>query len=276
MSQVILDTHINEIKKIVKENADVNIDDYVTSFLNRRIQSRMCMIGIDSVSKYVSLLKNDFVEALEFNASLSINVTDFFRDQTVWDIFQEKIIPEVIKKSKDSDKIKVWSAGCATGNEPYSLAMMLANALEDVKKEFVITANDMNPTLVAIAETGKYEHQKLMKIPKLFFSKYLEKIDDELFQFKDDLKKSINFQTGKVSSIEIYPVDIIVCRNLLIYYGEESKNDLFNKFYMTLKDYGILILGMFERLPPTMEKFFENINAGQKIYRKIPLEKIEA
>jgi len=276
MSQVILDTQINQIKKIVKENTDVNIDDYVTSFLNRRIQSRMCMIGIDSVSKYVSLLKDDFVEALEFNASLSINVTEFFRDQTVWDIFQEKIIPEVIKKSKDSDKIKVWSAGCATGNEPYSLAMMLANALEDVKKEFMITANDMNSTLVAIAETGKYEQQKLMKIPKSLFSKYLEKIDDDLFQFKDELKKSINFQTSKVNAIEIYPVDIIVCRNLLIYYGEEAKNDLFNKFYMTLKDYGILILGMFERLSPTMEKSFEIINAGQKIYRKIPLEKIKA
>lgn len=82
--------------------------------------------------------------------------------------------------------------------------------------------------------------------------------------------------TGKVDTIEINPVDIIVCRNLLIYYGEEAKNDLFNKFYMTLKDYGILILGMFERLPPTMEKFFENVNAGQKIYRKVPLEKIKA
>lgn len=269
MSQVILNDQMEEIKKIVKKNTSVNIDYYANSFLQRRIYSRMCITEIESLSKYISFLKDDPLETLEFNASLSINVTEFFRDQKVWDVFEQKVIPEVIKKVDNSEKIHIWSAGCATGNEPYSLAMMLSNALENSTKQFSIVANDMSPTLVAIAKTGKYEYDKLKKISNLLFSKFLEKIDDDLYKINDDIKKSISFQVDTVHSINLNPVDIIVCRNLLIYYGDAAKDLLFKKFYKTLKNDGFLILGMFENIPHCMDKYFKPVDVEKKIYQKI-------
>lgn len=267
MSVVILESHIKEIKQIVKKNASINIDHYVTSFLQRRIKVRMISSEIEQISKYVSFLDEDPLEALELNASLSINVTEFFRNQNPWDVFEQKVIPEISKSSNISDVISIWSAGCAVGNEAYSLAMMLSNALG--KKQFMITATDINPTSIGIAETGQYEYSLLKNISKLYLLKFLEKIDDNLYRFNDDLKKNISFQVGDITSHNINPVDVIVCRNLIIYYGDNAKDLIFKKFHKTLKDDGFLFLGMAETLPFPMKKFFVPVELGSKIYRKI-------
>ncbi|MCH7967248.1 MAG: protein-glutamate O-methyltransferase CheR [Thaumarchaeota archaeon] len=276
MSAVILESQLKEIKKIVKKNIDVNIDHFETNFLSRRIERRMRIMGLKSSSKYVSFLDEDPLESLELNASLSINVTEFFRNREVWDVFQQKIIPKIIKLSNNYEKIRIWSAGCATGNEPYSLAMGLSNALKTKEKQFVIIATDMNPTSIEIAKTGKYESEVLKNIPNSLMSKFLEKIDDDLYKFNDGLKKFIHFQVGDVDSFNINQVDVIVCRNLLIYYSNDAKDLLFKKFHKTLKDGGFLVLGMAERIPSLMEKFFESVELRQKIYQKVSAESIIA
>lgn len=274
MSTVILESQINEVKKIIKKNINVNIDHFVTSFLSRRIESRMLKTELKSCSKYVSFLDEDPLEALEFNACLSINVTQFFRNRDVWDVFQQKVIPEVIKLSNNSETAHIWSAGCATGDEPYSLAMMLSNALETKKKQFKITATDINPTLIGIAETGQYESEKFKNLPNSFLLKFFKKVDDDLYKFNDDLKKNIHFQVGDIASFDINQVEVIVCRNLLIYYSVDAQDLLFKKFYKTLKDGGFLVLGMAERISPSMKKSFEPVDSGVKIFRKIPSESI--
>lgn len=243
MGTVLLEPEIKKIKKIVKKNINVNIDGFQTSFLEHRIRRRMLSTGIESLSKYVSFLDEDPLEVLEFNASLSINVTEFFRDPAVWNVFEQKILPKVIRQSNDEQKIRIWSAGCATGDEPYSLAMILANYLETKKKQFQITATDINPTLVGIAKTGKYEGEKLKNVPDTLFSKFVEKIDDDLYKFNDDLKKFINFQVGDVASFIINPVDVIVCRNLLIYYGNDAQDLIFKKILSYIKKRRISCFG---------------------------------
>lgn len=269
MSTVILESQIKEIKKIVKKNIDVNIDNFVTSFLQRRIKVRMLSSDIEQISKYISFLDEDPLEALELNASLSINVTEFFRNQNPWDIFEQKIIPEISKSSNISDVISVWSAGCAVGNEAYSLAMMFSNAFQTKRKKFMITATDINPTSIGIATTGQYEYSLLKNIPNRYLSKFLEKIDDNLYKFNDDLKKNINFQVGDIASYNINQVDVIVCRNLLIYYGDDAKDLLFKKFHKALKYDGFLFLGMAETIPFSMKNFYVPVELGEKIYRKI-------
>lgn len=268
MSIVITESEVNKIKKIIKKNTIVNIDRYVTSFLQRRILGRMFSTKKKICSEYISFLEKDPIEALEFNASLSINVTEFFRDQKVWEIFQQKVIPDVIKQSNESI-VRVWSAGCATGNEPYSLAISLYNALESLTKNFIIIANDINETLVGIARTGKYDWDALANISFQDLEKHLEKIGERLFKFNFDLKKSINFHVGDIASFNINQVDIIMCRNVLIYYTDDSKDLLFKKFHSTLKDNGFLILGMFENIPSSMKAHFKSISAPQRIYQKI-------
>jgi len=144
-----------------------------------------------------------------------------------------------------------------------------SKALETKKKQFVITATDMNPTSIGIAKNGKYDGDSLKNIPNWFMLKFLEKIDDNLYKFNDDLKKLINFQVGNISSINVKSTDVIVCRNVLIYYGNDAKDILFKKFYNTLKDDGFLILGTFEKIPESTDKFFEPVELAQKIYQKV-------
>lgn len=278
MSIVLLELKIEKIKKIVKKKINVNINRFKTQFLESRIRNRMYSTGKESLSKYVSFLEEDPLEVLELNASLSINVTEFFRNPKVWNLFEEKILPEVLKGSNDYQKIRIWSAGCATGDEPYSLAMMLYNFLETKERQFEIIATDINPTLVGVAKAGKYEAKKLKNIPDSLLSKFVEKIDDDLYKFNDDLKQFINFHVGDIASFNInHPVDVITCRNLLIYYDNDTKDLLFKKFYHTLKNDGFLVLGMAEIIPSSMNKnLFESVGLGQKIYQKIPDEPIMA
>ena len=271
MTATILECQIIDIKKIVRKKIDVNIDHYASSFLERRVQNRMNMIGITSCAEYISFLDEDFLESFELNSTLSINVTQFFRNQTVWDVFKQKIILEIISLSPSDQPISIWSAGCAIGNEPYSLAMMFSDMFQTNEKKFKIIANDINPTSIGIAKTGQYEFEKLKNIPNSFLSKFLEKIDDDLYKFNDDLKKTINFQVGDVASFNINHVDVILCRNMLIYYADDAKELLFKKFYKTLNDGGFLVLGMAEDVPLSMKKFFKTVDLGMKIYQKISL-----
>lgn len=272
MTATILECQIIDIKKIVRKKIDVNIDQYASSFLERRVQNRMNMMGIKSYAEYISFLDEDFLESFELNSILSINVTQFFRNQTVWDVFKQKIIPEIISLPSSDQPISIWSAGCAIGNEPYSLAMMFSDMLQTNEKKFKIVANDINPTSIGIAKTGQYESEKLKNIPNSFLSKFLEKIDDDLYKFSDDLKKTINFQVGDVASFNINHVDVILCRNMLIYYADGAKELLFKKFHKTLNDGGFLVLGMAEDVPLSMKKFFKTVDLGMKIYQKVSLD----
>ena len=269
MSDTILESQIKDIKEIVKKKIDVNIDHYATSFLERRILNQMHVAGITSFSKYISHLEEDPLESLELHANLSINVTQFFRNQNVWDVLKQKIIPEIVTQSNSSLPISIWSAGCAVGNEPYSLAMMFSDILQTKEKKFRVIATDINPTSIGIAKTGQYEFEILKNIPTSFLSKFLEKIDDHLYKFNDDIKKTIDFKVGDITSFGIKQVDIIICRNVLIYYHEGAKDLLFKKFYNTLNDGGFLILGMAEVVPSSMKKFFKTVNSDVKIYQKI-------
>ena len=274
MDVAISESEIKDIKEAVKENIHVNIDNYVTSFLQRRIQNRMTVTGIKSYSEYISYLKKDSVESLALNANLSINVTQFFRNPEMWDAFKEKVIPEVIKLSNDIRPIHAWSAGCAVGNESYSLAMMFSDAVQTKNKKFRVTATDINPTSIGVAETGQYELEILKNVPKPSFLKFLEKVDDNLYKFRDDLKKTIHFKVGDIASFSISQVDIIMCRNLLIYYDDAAKDLLFKKFYRTLKDDGFLVLGMAEVIPRSMKESFDVVDANVRIYRKNPSKPI--
>lgn len=273
--RLLAEPKINEIKKIIKKKINLNIDNFKTSFIERMIKKRMYFTGKKSLSEYISFLDEDSLEVLELNASLSINVTEFFRDPKVWNVFEQKILPEVFKRSNDNQKIRIWSAGCATGEEPYSLAMILSNFLKTKEKQFEIIANDINPTSVSIAKAGKYDGEKLKNIPDSLLSKFVEKIDDDLYKLNDDLKKSINFQVGDIVSFNINPVDVIICRNLLIYYSDDVKDLFFKKFYHTLRNDGFLVLGMTEIIPRSIKKnLFESVGLREKIYQKIPDESI--
>lgn len=250
-SQSIPEQELKTIKDEMLNSVGIDLTDFKVPFLTRRINARMMFKNIKSISEYVQLITNDPYEPLALYNSLSINVTECFRDPDVWNTFTTNVLPEIIKQ-KNGKTIRIWSAGCATGQEPYSLAMMFNEAVGSTNTKFEIIATDMNKVSINIAMSGKYDLRSLKNIPSNLLPKYVQKIDDELYKIREDLTKSIKFQVADVSSFPIDSVDLIVCRNLLIYYGRDAQELLFKKFHKVLNKDGFVVLGMDETMIGTV------------------------
>ena len=268
LAQSISEQDIVIIKKQLKENVGIDLKDFKTPFLVRRISERMMATGVKEGSEYARLLFSDPLEPLNLYNTFSINVTEFFRDPQVWDDFSAEVIPK-LKQNKSSEIVNIWSAGCATGQETYSLAMMFYEAFEEKTFDFKITGTDMNKTSISVAENGKYELKALKGIPQWAIKKYFKPLGGELYQVKKRLKSHITFKIGDILSKESNSYDVIVCRNLLIYYGKTAQELLFKKFHTALKEKGFMVLGMNEAMIGTDgASLFKIINARSKIFQK--------
>ena len=269
--QAITEQDLQFIKKEMLDSAGIDLKNFKSPFLTRRVTARMLAKGVRAGSEYAQLLSQDPLEPLTLYNSLSINVTECFRDPTVWDIFTTKILSNMISTARTDVPIRIWSAGCATGQEPYSLAIMFKEAIGSSNVNFKIYATDMNKVSINIAKTGKFDPKSLKNIPKTLLPKYVTKLDDELYQVHKDLIKNIEFSVGDVISLNMDSLDLIVCRNLLIYYGRPAQELLFKKFYHSLNDKGRVILGMDESMVGTEGiKFFKADYPRQRIFSKIP------
>lgn len=264
----ISDADIEIIKEQMLQNIGTDLSDFKTPFLLRRINTRMMAKGIREGSEYAKLLSGDPLESLKLYNSFSINVTEYFRDPKVWGTFASEIIPQILKQAK-TDSIKIWSAGCATGQEAYSLAILFKESLENKKINFEIIATDMNKVSIGIAKVGLYDEKSLKKIPTWLIPKYFEKTDDGLWLVRDDLKKNVKFILGDVLTCQLEPLDVIVCRNLLIYYSKSAQELLFKKFSKSLKSGGFVVLGMDETMIGTEGvKLFSAIFPRERIFKK--------
>lgn len=268
--QAISEQDLQFIKNEMLNSAGIDLKNFKSPFLTRRITARMLSKGVRAGSEYAHLLSEDPLEPLTLYNSLSINVTECFRDPPVWDVFTTEILPKLISNAKTDIPIRVWSAGCATGQEAYSLAMMFKEAIGSSNIDFKIYATDMNKVSINIAKTGKFDPKSLKNISNTLMPKYITKLDDELFQIRKDLIKNIEFTVGDILSLKMESLDLIVCRNLLIYYGRPAQELLFKKFYKSLNDAGVVILGMDESMIGTDGiNFFKATYPKQRIFSKI-------
>lgn len=269
-NKAISEQDIETIKEKMFESVGADLTDFKTPFLLRRINTRMITKGITKGSEYARLISDDPLEALNLYNSFSINVTEYFRDPIVWGVFASEVIPQIIKQAKLSEPIKIWSAGCATGQEPYSLAILLKEALANKTINFEIVATDMNKVSISIAQNGQYDAKSIKKIPLWLIPKYFDQQDNGLYQIKDDLKKSTKFVLGDILSYPINLCDVIVCRNLLIYYSRPAQELLLKKFHKCLKKGGFIVLGMDETMIGTNgANIFKAIFPRERIYQKI-------
>ena len=269
--QALSEQDLQFIKKEMLDSAGIDLKNFKSQFLTRRVTARMLAKGVRAGSEYAQLLSQDPLEPLTLYNSLSINVTECFRDPSVWDIFTTEILPKMISRANSDKPIRIWSAGCATGQEPYSLAIMFKEAIGSSNVDFKIFATDMNKVSINIAKTGKFDPKSLKNIPSALLPKYVSKLDDELYQIHKDLIKNIEFSVGDVISKNMDSLDLIVCRNLLIYYGRPAQELLFKKFYHSLNETGIVILGMDDSMVGTEGiNFFKADFPRQRIFSKIP------
>ena len=265
----ISDKDLQQIKESVLKNHGLDLSYFKPAFLARRIHVRMKMLNMRSSSEYVNFLNSKPNEISSIYDSLSINVTKFFRDKQVWQFFMQKIIPNLLEVIKSTDTIRIWSCGCASGEEPYSLAIMFNEALKNTDHKFKILATDINLNSLREARAGIYINDNLKNLDTRLITKYFKKIEHNKYQIIEKIKNLVSFNLGDITTFPATYLDVVFCRNLLIYYRKDAQDLILKKFYTVLKQNRFLVLGMDETLwGHKLQNSFVPISARDRIYQK--------
>ena len=212
--------------------------------MKRRIDTLIDKHGIKGYDKYVQALKGDKALFEEFVNYITINVSEFYRNPEQWKIIDEQIIPELV--SKFGKNLKIWSAACSTGDEPYSLVMVLSRHMP--LSQIHIIATDLDKQVIAKAKVGLYADRSIAAVPADLKKKYFTQVGPS-YKISDEIKSRVEFKEHNLLK-DTYPNDchLIVCRNVLIYFTEEAKDEVFARFQKSLKMGGILFIGSTEQI----------------------------
>jgi chemotaxis protein methyltransferase CheR len=252
---------LNFEKWVLKEFG-INLSAYKSNQLHRRLLSLMSRLGVDTVEQFIELLKKDPVQRQKFLDFITINVTEFFRNPEFFDDLTVKMQSELLK---DNRNLKIWSAACSIGAEPYSLAMILDNISPGGRHKIVAT--DIDSTILERAKKGEYVASEIKNVKKEYLDKYFAKMDDK-YVISPKLKNMMTFRKHDLI-LEAYEndFDLIVCRNVVIYFTQEIKNEIYKKFSASLKKGGLLFVGATESIYNYKDYGFEK--ASTFIYKKI-------
>ncbi|RCX19936.1 chemotaxis protein methyltransferase CheR [Anaerobacterium chartisolvens] len=221
----------------------INLTFYKEKQMKRRIDSLISKNGFSGYEVYIGALKANKALYNEFINYLTINVSEFYRNPEQWSVLEKDILPAIINSTKN---IKIWSSACSTGDEPYTLVMVLNKFMP--LKDIRILATDIDKGAIEKAMNGVYTQKSVENLPKEYLTKYFVKSGD-MFKIKDEVKNCVQFKQHNLLKDE-YPqgCDLIVCRNVLIYFTEEAKSGIYHKFNGALKDNGVLFVGSTEQI----------------------------
>ena len=256
----------------VVHGADLRIYKYPT--LMRRIGRRMQTAGISDYEAYQDYLEVHPEEFSELFNAILINVTSFFRDKETWDYLAKEIIPKIVASKKKDEVIRIWSAGCATGEEVYTIAMLMNEALgeEDFKRRVKIFATDIDELALAHARRAKYTAKDMEPVPEEFRRKYFEHSGDS-YSFIARLRVPIIFgRLDLIQDAHISHLDLLICRNTLMYFNAEAQARILAKFHFGLNDTGFIFLGRAE-LSSSYVSLFTPVDVKCRILVKIPRAK---
>ena len=232
-------------KKNVYALTSIDLNSYKERQMKRRIDTLIAKNKYPGYDEYVAAIKKDKVLFEEFVNCLTINVSEFYRNPEQWKILESEVFPELVKKYGSG--VRIWSAACSTGDEPYSLAMLLSKFMP--LNKIKIIATDIDEQVLDKARMGLYRGQSLNALPDEFKTKYFTKVGDNSFQIKDEVKKCVEFKKHNLLK-DPYPtrLNLIVCRNVVIYFTEEAKDGIYKRFYDSLVPGGTLFVGSTEQI----------------------------
>lgn len=262
------------LKQLIQNEAHLDISQYKDSYIQRRVNTRLNLTNTSNLTDYITFLKNDRDEFKCLMDSLTVNVTEFFRNMETFEGLENEVIPKIIKeKEHDSrDIIKVWSAGCASGEETYSLTILFLEALRKSKKDYklMVFGTDIDSKSLMKAKIGSYDKSKIGGIRPEVLEKYFVNVGSE-YKIKPGVKQHIKFSSLDLNGdIEknLITYDLIVCRNVVIYFKTEVKEVLFLKFCKMLRKNSYLVLGKNETIIGPAMQHLKNVNISERIYQK--------
>jgi two-component system, chemotaxis family, CheB/CheR fusion protein len=255
----------------IKRSRGFDFTGYKRTSLTRRVNKRMQTLGIQGYSHYLDYLE---VHPEEFNLlfnTLLINVTAFFRDRSNWDYLASDIVPQILASKQPDEPIRIWSAGCASGQEAYTLAMLMATVLglEQFRDRVKIYATDVDEEALNQARYATYSEQELEEVLPEERELYFERSENG-FTLRKDLRRSVIFgRHDLIQDAPISRIDLLACRNTLMYFNAETQARILARFHFALRDNGFLFLGKAEMLL-THAHSFTPVELKRRIFTKVP------
>ncbi|GAB1640839.1 CheR family methyltransferase [Krasilnikovia sp. MM14-A1259] len=265
------DPHFEALLIYLRESRSFDFTGYKRSSLTRRVNRRMSQVGVDDYQDYLDYLQ---VHPDEFTAlfnTILINLTGFFRDTEAWDFLRDEVLGNLVAAKPADSVIRVWTAGCASGEEAYTLAMTLAEILgpEAFRDRVKIYATDVDEEQLNEARQATYGEREMKAVPPQLVDRYFEPVGQR-YTFRQDLRRSVIFgRNDLVQDAPISRLDLLTCRNTLMYFNTETQARILGRFHFALADQGVLFLGKAEMLL-SHGNLFTPIDLKRRVFRRVP------
>ena len=265
-----VDELLEMVFSYVRQQSGIDFNRYKRPSILRRLQRRMIATGMGQLADYVAYLVGNPEECSRLVASFLISVTEFFRDPDLFVELRERVLPNLIARAREYNReIRIWSAGCATGEEAYSLAILVADILGDELDHFSVQifATDVDEEAVAVGRRGLYAETALAHVPEDLRARMFTPRDDN-FEIASSVRGLVTFGQHDLGQRAPFPrIDLVMCRNVLIYFTSELQRRTLQLFAFALRAGGVLVLGKAETASP-LQQYFTLSDEHLKIYRR--------
>ncbi|HIW35621.1 MAG TPA: protein-glutamate O-methyltransferase CheR [Candidatus Treponema faecavium] len=256
MADLLTDADFKLFSKVIYDESGITFSDTNRSILDSRLKERLREKNLASVQDYYRLIMSNREEMKYLLDSVTTNLTRFFRNQPQFDALEHYVIPHLIeaKKSKFDTKIRIWSAGCSTGEEPYTIAMLLEDILPP-PYTYQIIASDISLKSLMVGQAGFYPESRIAGIPDKYLKRFFTKKDSG-YQVSDVLMKKIKFDYHNLKfDSGVRNLDVIFCRNVLIYFDDAAQKTVIDHFWEDMSPMSYLFIGHSESLFGMNTKF---------------------
>jgi two-component system, chemotaxis family, CheB/CheR fusion protein len=272
MAELPADRDLDVLLDYLRRSRGFDFTGYKRASLGRRIDKRMQAVGADGYLSYLDHLEVDPDEFTQLFNTILLNVTSFFRDPPAWDYLSAEVLPRLLAEKDDDGPLRIWSAGCASGEEAYTLAMVTAEALgaDAVRERVKIYATDVDEEALAQARQARYTAKQAERgVPPELLERYFER-NGEGYVFSKELRRSVIFgRHDLIQDAPISRIDLLVCRNTLMYLNSETQAHVLARFSFALREGGYLMLGKAEMLLGHTN-LFTPLDLKRRVFRKVP------
>jgi chemotaxis protein methyltransferase CheR len=267
-----LDPKIRLILSKLYKKRGVDFRDYRPNYLKRRLDVRLRQNQVSSYEDYLTILNKNPKEYDRLISTITINVTEFFRNPEVFDVIKKEVVSEIVsmKKNRGQRFIRIWSAGSAYGEEAYTIAILFYDYLKNNINDFIIKiyGTDIDNECIERARLGIYDPSSIKSLSSSQINNYLSFTKDG-YVVRDILRLLVKFkQHNLILDKPLLNMDLILCRNVAIYFTKKLQDILYINLYKALNRSGFLVLGKVESLYGKIQDFFYTINSRERIYRK--------
>jgi chemotaxis protein methyltransferase CheR len=263
------DPEFEAIAELLRDRRQFDLGQYKDRCIRRRIAKRLRACQVDDFASYLKKLEVDRDELDTLLATISIHVSQFFRNPDTFRILEQKVLPDLCRRARAAGRteLTLWSAGCASGEEPYSLALMVDD-LGATDLNIRILATDISKPVLKTAQRGIFEATRVREIPPEVLENYFY-LENGNYQLIDRVREKVEFLRHNIMTADEYPAaDLILCRNVMIYFTRLEQERILSRFAVALPEHGALVLGRSETLTGNIRCYYQSEFPVERVYRR--------